>query len=116
MISEMRVAVVTGAVLATFIAAAIAYNDRRLARIDAPPLWSAQARGKGDTTTNSLRTGLMAEAEFVRDYGNATVEAALRAEHQLSTDRKTLLKRTQARLARDAEHQRLAPGRLHADE
>ena len=53
------------------IAAAIAYNDRRLARIDAPPLWSAQARGKGDTATNSLRTGLMAEAEFVRDYGNA---------------------------------------------
>lgn len=43
---------------------------------------------------------------LIRDYGNATVEAALREEHRGNTDRKTLLKRTQARLARDAEHQR----------
>jgi len=54
------------------IAAAIAYNDRRLAHIDAPPLWSAQARGEGDTAGNSLRTGLVAEAQFVRDYSNAS--------------------------------------------
>ena len=54
------------------IAAAIAYNDRRLAHIDAPLLWSAQARGEGDTAGNSLRTGLVAEAQFVRDYSNAS--------------------------------------------
>ncbi len=53
------------------IAAAIAFNDRRLAHMDAPPLWSARVVGKGDSAANSLRTGLVAEAEFVRDYGNA---------------------------------------------
>lgn len=38
-----------------------------------------------------------------RDYGNAAVEVALDAEFGVNSDRKTLLDRTLARLARDAE-------------
>lgn len=40
------------------------------------------------------------------DYTDAKVDAALRAEHHASADRKTLLDRTLARLARDAERAR----------
>lgn len=42
----------------------------------------------------------------IRDYGNATVEAALRAEHAVSGDRDTLWKRTKTRLAKDADRGR----------
>lgn len=40
----------------------------------------------------------------ITDYGDAKVSAALHAEYDSDADRATLLKRTQARLARDAEH------------
>lgn len=56
----------------------------------------------------------------IREYGNAAVDAALRSEHAQSPDRNSLLKRTLARLARDAEHQRritaFAPKRPAVDE
>lgn len=39
----------------------------------------------------------------VNDYGDAKVDAAMRAEAEADADRKTLLDRTLARLARDAE-------------
>ncbi len=42
----------------------------------------------------------------IGEYGNSTVDAALRAEHGISADRKTLLDRTLARLARDADRAR----------
>lgn len=44
----------------------------------------------------------------IRDYTNAVVEEALRAEYARDGERNSLLKRTQARLAREAEHQRRA--------
>ena len=39
----------------------------------------------------------------ITEYGDAVVDAALRAEHATDADRKTLLDRTLARLARDAD-------------
>ena len=39
----------------------------------------------------------------VTDYGDATVQAAIRTEYDLNADRNDLLKRVQARLARDAD-------------
>ena len=44
----------------------------------------------------------------ITEYGNPAVEAALRAEHALSADRKTLLDRTLARLAKDADRSKAA--------
>jgi hypothetical protein len=43
------------------------------------------------------------------DYGDAAVLVALDAEYAVDTDRNTLLRRTQARLARDAERATRAP-------
>lgn len=42
----------------------------------------------------------------INDYGDSTVEAALRAEYGADIDRKTLLNRCLARLARDADRKR----------
>jgi hypothetical protein len=44
----------------------------------------------------------------IRDYGNLTVEAAIRAEYVVSIDRDSLLDRSLARLARDADRARQA--------
>ena len=44
----------------------------------------------------------------ITEYGDAVVDAALRAEHSGDPDRKTLLDRTLARLARDADRVREA--------
>lgn len=49
--------------------------------------------------------------DAIGEYGNEAVEAALRATHAASADRNTLLDRTLARLARDADHAREAARR-----
>ena len=55
------------------VAAAISYNDHRLAKIDSPPLWEAandpQQHGDG---LKSLETGLKVEATFLDEYREAT--------------------------------------------
>ena len=55
------------------VAAAISYNDHRLAKIDSPPLWEAvddpQQRGDG---LKSLETGVKVEATFLGEYREAT--------------------------------------------
>lgn len=49
--------------------AAIAHIDRRLMRIDAPPMW---AMGDDDgRALDGLRTGLQVEIDFLRQYGAA---------------------------------------------
>lgn len=45
----------------------------------------------------------------IRDYTDAATDAAIRAEYAKDGDRNTLLKRTLARLARDADRSRRAP-------
>ena len=55
------------------VAAAISYNDHRLAKIDSPPLWQAandpQQHGDG---LKSLETGLKVETTFLNEYREAT--------------------------------------------
>jgi potassium-dependent mechanosensitive channel len=55
------------------VAAAIAYNDQRLSRIDSPPLWELW----GDRTASagavqSMRAGLAIETRFLDEYNDAT--------------------------------------------
>lgn len=54
------------------VGAAINYSDRRLARIDSPPLWRLQPSGneEGDALA-STRLGLQGEASFVAEYSSA---------------------------------------------
>jgi small-conductance mechanosensitive channel len=55
------------------VAAAISYNDHRLARIDSPPLWEAanDPRQRGDGL-KSLETGVKTEVAFLNEYRAAT--------------------------------------------
>jgi potassium efflux system protein len=54
------------------VAAAIAYNDSRLTRIDAPPLWRLDRHPEAvDTELDSLRTGLGIELRFLKEYNAA---------------------------------------------
>jgi small-conductance mechanosensitive channel len=55
------------------VAAAISYNDHRLAKIDSPPLWEAanDPRQRGDGL-KSLETGVKVEATFLSEYRQAT--------------------------------------------
>jgi potassium efflux system protein len=52
--------------------AAIAYNDSRLFKIDAPPLWDLglQEQG-GQKTLESLKAGIALETQFIREYNAA---------------------------------------------
>lgn len=54
------------------VAAAIDYSDRRLMRLDSPPLWRLQPSGneEGDALA-STRLGLQGEASFVAEYSRA---------------------------------------------
>ena len=52
------------------VAAAIAYNDSRLFRMDAPPLWELSKDPSAATgALDSLKTGIALEGEFVQEYG-----------------------------------------------
>jgi potassium-dependent mechanosensitive channel len=55
------------------VAAAIAYNDGRLARIDSPPLWELwnDPRQSRDNAVRSVLAGLEAEKRFLDDYNAA---------------------------------------------
>jgi small-conductance mechanosensitive channel len=61
------------------VAAAIAYKDSRLMRLDAPPLWQVwgdpQASGGA---LQSVRAGLSVERRFLDDYNAATADVQLR--------------------------------------
>ncbi len=63
------------------VAAAIAYNDRRLFRIDSPPLWQAwsEPRTSGESL-KSLKAGLELETRFLQEYNTANKDY-LRALH-----------------------------------
>ncbi|MCM2313158.1 MAG: mechanosensitive ion channel [Steroidobacteraceae bacterium] len=58
------------------VTAAIAYNDRRLARIDSPPLWQQwndpQSSG---SALQSMAIGIAAEQRFMQEYDAATAAA-----------------------------------------
>jgi small-conductance mechanosensitive channel len=61
------------------VSAAIAYSDRRLTRIDSPPLW--QLWREPPTTEGGLKSvlaGLAAEQRFVEEYTAATADSQLR--------------------------------------
>lgn len=61
------------------VAVAIAYNDSRLSRIDAPPLWELwQDPTSGGSTLQSLAAGLAAERRFADEYAAATAQFQLR--------------------------------------
>jgi small-conductance mechanosensitive channel len=57
------------------VATAIAYNDRRLATIDSPPLWQAwnepQAAGNA---LDSLKAGIGVEQRFLEEYNEANAD------------------------------------------
>jgi potassium efflux system protein len=54
------------------VAAAIAYNDRRLTRIDAPPLWRLDRHPEATgSELDSLAAGLGIEARFLSEYNAA---------------------------------------------
>jgi small-conductance mechanosensitive channel len=54
------------------IAAAIAYNDRRLAQIDSEPLWELWSRPRvAEGALKSLTTGIEAERRFLDEYNAA---------------------------------------------
>ena len=61
------------------VAAAIAYKDSRLTRLDAPPLWQVwgdpQASGGA---LQSVQAGLSVERRFLDDYNAATADVQLR--------------------------------------
>ncbi len=52
------------------VTAAIDYNDRRLTRIDSPPLWKISAR-EARNDAESVKTGLQVEAEFLKSYNQS---------------------------------------------
>jgi len=52
--------------------AAIAYNDSRLFKIDAPPLWDLGLQERaGQRTLESLKAGIALETQFVKEYNAA---------------------------------------------
>jgi potassium efflux system protein len=54
------------------IAAAIAYNDSRLRRIDSPPLWQVDAQGRdAGGGLEAIKMGLAIETQFVKEYDAA---------------------------------------------
>jgi len=54
------------------VAAAIAYNDSRLRRIDSPPLWRPEAQTQdGRNALESIKTGLQIETRFLNEYDAA---------------------------------------------
>jgi len=55
------------------VAAAIAYNDSRLVRIDSPPLWELWQDPKAAASAlDSVKAGMAAETRFLDDYSAAT--------------------------------------------
>jgi small-conductance mechanosensitive channel len=57
------------------VAAAIAYNDSRLSRIDAPPLWQLWRDPQvSSSALQSVTTGMAAEKRFLDDYHAATAD------------------------------------------
>jgi len=57
------------------VAAAIAYNDQRLARIDSPPFWQLwKEGGHSESAVQSIRSGLEIESRFLEEYGDATAD------------------------------------------
>jgi len=58
------------------VAAAIAYDDLRLTRIDSPPYWKAwEDRGASEGALHSVRVGLEIETSFLDEYNVATASA-----------------------------------------
>jgi small-conductance mechanosensitive channel len=57
------------------VAAAIAYNDSRLAKFDAPPLWQEwdEPRASGNAI-DSLKAGLGVEQRFLEEYNEANAD------------------------------------------
>lgn len=53
------------------IAAAIAFNDDRLLRLDAPPIWAIHPEPASDGNFDSLVTGLELESQFAVEYNAA---------------------------------------------
>lgn len=61
------------------VAAGIAYNDSRLWRIDAPPLWQLWLDPKASgTALQAVQAGLAAERRFLDEYSAATADFQLR--------------------------------------
>jgi small-conductance mechanosensitive channel len=61
------------------VAAAIAYKDSRLTRLDAPPLWQLWSDPQSSgSTLQSVKAGLSVERRFLDDYAAATAEWQLR--------------------------------------
>ena len=57
------------------VAAAIAYNDRRLAQIDSPPLWELwQDPQASESALKSVMAGLAVEKRFLDEYNAANAE------------------------------------------
>jgi len=57
------------------VAAAIAYNDSRLSRIDAPPLWRLwQDPQASSSALQSVTAGMAVEKRFLDEYHDATAE------------------------------------------
>jgi potassium-dependent mechanosensitive channel len=66
------------------VAAAIAYNDLRLTRIDSPPYWKAwEDDGASEGALQSVRVGLEIEKNFLDEY-NAATKGAHRAKTLLA--------------------------------
>jgi potassium-dependent mechanosensitive channel len=66
------------------VAAAIAYDDLRLTRIDSPPYWKAwEDSGASEGALHSVRVGLEIEKRFLDEYNVATA-GAQRARHLLA--------------------------------
>jgi len=58
------------------VAAAIAYDDLRLTRIDSPPYWKAwEDSGASEGALHSVRVGLEIETSFLDEYNVATASA-----------------------------------------
>jgi len=57
------------------VAAAIVYNDRRLATMDSPPLWEAwnEPRASGNAL-DSLKAGIGVEQRFLKEYNEANAD------------------------------------------
>jgi small-conductance mechanosensitive channel len=53
------------------VTAAIAYNDSRLGRIDAAPIWAMERQSKDVHALDGLKTGLAIETSFALAYGSA---------------------------------------------
>ncbi len=59
------------------VAAAITYNDRRLARIDSPPLWQAASDPRGSASEAALKSiaaGIGVERRFLEEYNTANAD------------------------------------------